>query len=60
MKKGDTVRIKNYSEALNGELGTIDYIDGGYIGVFPDCQPDNTKYPVELYFHEVEIVDTLD
>lgn len=51
---GDRVRIKNYSETLNGETGTVAYRDGGYVYVFPDCQPDNTKYPVELYDNEVE------
>jgi hypothetical protein len=53
---GNRVRIKNYSEKLNGELGTVDSCDGYYVYVFPDCQPDNKKYPVELYQHEVEKV----
>ena len=54
VEAGDRVSIKNYSKKLNGELGTVDHRDGAYMYVFLDCQPDNTKYPIELYDNEVE------
>lgn len=52
----DTVRIKGYSKKLNGKLGVVDSTDGEYVYVFPNCQPNNTKYPVELYQSEVEVM----
>lgn len=54
---GDRVRIKNYSEKFNGELGTVHSRSGYYVYVLPDCQPDNKDYPLELYDHEVEKVN---
>jgi hypothetical protein len=58
VEAGDRVRIKNYSEKLNDELGTVDSRSGYYVYVFPDCQPDNKDYPLELYDCEVEkIID---
>ena len=56
VKAGDRVCIKSYSEELNGEFGIVSHRDGFYVYIFPDCQPDNTKYPVELYDNEVEKV----
>jgi hypothetical protein len=53
---GDRVRIKNFAKKFNGELGTVDYRDGYYVYVFPDCQPENKEYPLELYDHEVELI----
>lgn len=59
VKAGDRVRIKNYAEKFNGEIGTVDSRDGAYVYVFIDSQPDNTEYPFELYECEVELCDTL-
>lgn len=56
VKAGDRVRIKNYAEKWNGEIGTVDSRDGAYVYVFIDSQPDNTEYPFELYENEVEHV----
>lgn len=56
VKAGDRVRIKCYAEKWNGEIGTVDYRDGAYVYVFIDSQPDNKKYPFELYDHEVELI----
>jgi hypothetical protein len=56
IENGTRVRVKNYAPRYNGELGTVDYVDGYYVYVFLDCQPDNTEYPFELYQHEIEIV----
>jgi hypothetical protein len=55
-REGDRVRITKYSKTLNGELGTVSFINGFYIYVYPDCQPDNTRYPIELYSSELEMV----
>ena len=57
IQEGSRVRIQNYSKKFNGELATVDHIDGGYVYVFLDCQPENKKYPLELYHHEVENID---
>jgi len=54
IKVGNRVRIKNYSKTLNGEKGTVVRRDGYYVYVYPDCQPNNTKYPLELYDCELE------
>ena len=56
VEAGDKVRIKNYAKKFNGELATVDSRDGAYVYVFPDCQPENKEYPLELYEHEVELV----
>ena len=52
---GDRVRIKNFAKKFDGELGTVDRRDGYYVYVFLDCQPENKKYPLELYDNEVEL-----
>ncbi len=57
VKAGDRVRIKNYAEKFNGEIGTVDSVDGAYVHVFIDSQPDNTEYPFELYETEVELIN---
>ena len=57
IKEGDRVRIKNYSPDLDGEEGVVHQINGEYVMVFPDCQPDNSKYPIELYSCEVEKIE---
>jgi hypothetical protein len=54
MKKGDRVKIVQYDLKWNGKIGTIDRVDGWLVYVFLDCQPDNTKYPFQLYYSEVE------
>ncbi len=54
IRAGNRVRIKNYSKELNGEKGTVSSRDGYYVYVYLDCQPHNTKYPLELYDHELE------
>lgn len=56
VKKGDRVRIKNFAEKFNGEIGTVGYRNGYYVYVFIDNQPDNKKYPFELYDSEVELI----
>ena len=56
IKKGDKVKVVHYSREFNGEFGVVARIDGFYVYVFLDCQPDNDRYPVELLAHEVELV----
>ena len=58
VQSGDRVRIQFYSEQLNGTLGTVDRVDGQYVYVFPDIQPNNNKYPIELYPREVTKLNT--
>ena len=50
LKKGDCVKIKNYSKELNGKLGFVVHIDGGYILV----RPRWSKHEVDLLDCEVE------
>ena len=57
VKKGDRVRIKNFAEKFNGELGTVDSRDGYYVYVFLDCQPNNKEYPLEVYDNELDIIE---
>ena len=56
VKKGDRVRIKNFAKKFNGGLATVDSVDGYYVNVFPDSQPENKTYPLELLDNEVELV----
>jgi len=55
-KKGDRIRVKNFTPKFNGELGTVNKIDGFYVWVFLDCQPANKDYPLELLINEVQDV----
>lgn len=55
-EKGDRVRVKNFTDKFNGELGIVDSVDGYYVNVFLDCQPDNKDYPLELLQTEVSHV----
>ena len=57
VKAGDRVRIKNFAKKFNGGLGTVDSVDGYYVNVFPDSQPENKTYPLELLDNEVELVE---
>lgn len=52
-KKGDRVKVKNYAKKFNGKLATVDRVNGFYVYVFLDCQPNNKCYPLELYETEV-------
>ena len=55
-KQGDKVKVKNYHPDFNGLLATVDSVDGYYVRVFLDSQPDNGKYPLDLLNTEVEYV----
>ena len=56
-KWNDRVRIKNYTKALNGKIGTVSYRGGASVYVFPDCPcPGNEKYPLKLCDNKLDLL----